>query len=62
MEDFKLPKVAGTFERSIADHERACLVLIAEEQEKINPNNALIAVLSDSVRMGREYCDYVERQ
>ncbi len=49
--------VAGRMGRSIAEHERACLVLIEEEQSKIAPNNALISVLCDSVRMGREWVD-----
>ena len=61
MNSYELPKVEGGLERSIEDLERACLVLIKDEQEKINPDNALIAALCDSVRMGREYCDSVQR-
>jgi len=61
MNSYELPKVEGGLERSIEDLERACLVLIKDEQEKINPDNALIAVLCDSVRMGREYCGYLQR-
>lgn len=60
MKDYNLPKVEGLLEKPIADHERACLVLLREEQEKLSPNNALIAVLCDSVRLGREYVLYVE--
>ena len=52
-----LPAIAGTMERSIADHERACLVLIEHEQRKIAPDNHIIATLADSVRLGREYAD-----
>ena len=61
MNSYELPKVEGGLERSIEDLERACLVLIGNEQEKINPDNALIEVLCDSVIMGREYCDSVQR-
>jgi len=61
MNIYELPKVEGGLDRSIEDLERACLVLIGDEQEKINPDNALIAVLCDSVRMGREYCGYLQR-
>ena len=59
--DYNLPKVSGNMcERSISDLERACLILIGEEQQKLNPNNSLISVLCDSVRLGREYCNHVE--
>ena len=47
--------VAGCLDRTIADFERAALVHIEEEQGRPNPDNALIAVLCDSVRLGREY-------
>jgi len=47
--------VAGVYmDRSIADFRRACSVLIAEEQMKPLPNNALVAVLCDSIRLSRE--------
>ena len=46
--------VFGLMERTAAQLEHACLVLIMEEQEKPNPNNALIAALCDAVRMSRE--------
>ena len=49
------PQVAGVYmDRSIADFKRAVNVLIAEEQEKLAQNNALIAVLCDSIRLTRE--------
>jgi hypothetical protein len=48
--------------RTIADLERACLVLLDKEQRRANPDNALIATLCESVRMGREYCNYVLRR
>lgn len=47
-------------ERPIADLERDALVLIDEEQRSVNPNNALISVLCDTVRMCREYLDTVQ--
>ncbi len=56
-----LPAVAGTLDKSIAEHERGCLVLIGNEQEKIAPDNHLIAVLCDAVRLAREYVNYMKR-
>ncbi len=54
----ELPSVAGRrLSTSIADLENRCLVHLAEEQEKLMPDNALIAVLCDAVRLGREYAD-----
>lgn len=47
--------VAGRLDRSLADFERACLVHLADEQGRPSPNNALIAVLCDAVRLAREY-------
>ena len=41
-------------EGTIADHIRGCEVTLAEEQSKIAPDNALIALLCDSVRLARE--------
>ena len=47
--------IEGTFmERSLNDFARACLALIEEEQAQLAPNNALIAVLCDAVRLTRE--------
>jgi len=55
-----LPAVGGRhMEQTIQEHERRCLVFLAEEQRKPSPDNALVALLCDSVRMGREYCDAV---
>jgi hypothetical protein len=60
-EEFKWPVVADEFMvGTIADHERACLVFLNQEQSKINPDNHLIAVLCESVRMGRGYCAFVK--
>lgn len=52
--------VAGRLEGSIEAHVRACHVLLADEQEKIAPDNALISALCDSVRLAREYVEYVK--
>lgn len=44
--------------RSNADMERACLVLLTEEQDKGDfSNSALVATLADMVRLIREYTD-----
>ena len=57
----QLPKVSGRrMTKSIAELERQCLVLLKDEQEKILPDNQIIDALCECVRMGREYCDYVQ--
>lgn len=49
--------VAGSYmERTIGDHVRGCEVAIESELERANPDNTVIALLCDSVRMAREYC------
>ena len=56
--DVTLPAVGGR--RLLISHaafERSALVCILEEQEKINPNNALIETLCNAVRLSREACD-----
>ena len=55
-----LPSVSGMLEGSLADHERSLLVKLMDEQAKINPDNSLISVLCDAVRVGREYVYYQE--
>lgn len=51
-------RIAGrTLERSTSDFENACLVLIDEEQRKLDTNNAVVATLCDAVRLLREYYD-----
>lgn len=40
---------------SISIFDQRCHVFIEEEQNKIAPDNALIALLCDAVRLGREY-------
>ncbi len=55
--DAKKPSLVGGdyMETSIAVFAHRCEVLIEEEQRKPLPNNALIAVLCDGVRLTREY-------
>lgn len=50
-----LPAVAGRMECSNAEFERRCLICLAEEQDNLMPDNALIAVLCDGVRLARKY-------
>lgn len=54
-----LVTVAGrSCARSNSDMERACLVLLTEEQDKGDfSNSALVATLADMVRLIREYTD-----
>jgi hypothetical protein len=50
--------IAGRrMERSIADFVRACEVYIAEEQDNVGPDNTLIALLCDAIRLTREMED-----
>ena len=48
------PAVAGRFNRTLADFERSCLISIGDEQLRTNPDNYLIGVLCDAVRLARE--------
>lgn len=60
--DPSLPKVEGRhIEGSLYDFQRACLVLLAEEQAKIDANSSLIAVLCDAVRLSRQHADELGR-
>jgi hypothetical protein len=59
----ELPLVAGRrLVGTIEQHERACLCLLREEQEKILPDPCLVNVLCDAVRLAREYVDSVRGQ
>ncbi len=49
--------VAGHFSRTLADFERACLTHIGEEQARPSPDNSLVAVLCDAVRLTREHVE-----
>lgn len=56
MSDEKLPEVAGKrLLQSHADFERACKVELSTEQAKPNPDNALIGLICDAVRLSREH-------
>jgi hypothetical protein len=60
--DDELPSIGGyRMERSIADFVRACRVQIRDEQQKPDCDTALIGLLSDAVRMTREYDIEVRR-
>ena len=51
-------KVEGrTMTISLADFEHRCRVLIAHEQEEPLPDNALISVLCEGVRLARAFED-----
>jgi hypothetical protein len=56
--EMELPAVVGDrIDCSIATFERRALVALAHEQAKLAPDNALIALYCDAVRLGREYCN-----
>jgi len=42
--------------------ERRAKLYIGKELEKLEPDNALIAILSDTVRLGREFSDTMNRR
>lgn len=51
----ELPDVSGRMECSNEDFERRCRILIGEEQSKLHPDNTIISILCDGVRLAREY-------
>ena len=54
----RLPEVAGDrLLTSLANFEHRCKVHLAEEQAKIAPDNSLIALLCDGVRLAREHAN-----
>ena len=54
-----LPEVGGRrMLRAHDEFERACKIHLMDEQEKISPDNSLVALLCDAVRLSREFCDY----
>jgi hypothetical protein len=56
MTDETLPAVAGdALTVTLDQFERSARVLLRDEQDKALPDNALLAVLCDAVRLGREY-------
>jgi hypothetical protein len=55
-----LPAVGGRVcEWSMNEFEHRCLVHLMREQEKIAPDNGLIAVLCNAVRLARETTDHM---
>lgn len=57
-----LPTIAGRMcEWSINEFERRCLGCIQREQEKPLPDNDLINVLCNAVRLGREHSDFATK-
>jgi len=57
-----LPTVAGRMECSNAEFEHRCLAHLEEEQQKLLPDTALIALLCDAVRCVREYSEAMQGQ
>src|SRR4029077_6841547 len=54
---YEEPAIGGDrLEVSHADFERSCKVLLWEEQNKLDPSNAIVAVLCNAVRLSREHC------
>jgi hypothetical protein len=61
--DPTLPAVAGALlSSSLAEFERRCRTLLADEQQKPNPDNTLVDTLCNAVRLGREYHAVAFRQ
>jgi len=57
-----LPEVAGRYLTvSHAQFEQSIKVLMAEEQDKPSPNNALVSVLCEAIRLSREHVDVMTR-
>lgn len=55
-------RVGGEYvEKTLNEHVLACNALLFEEQQKANPDNALVAVLCDSVRLVRECARLAKR-
>ena len=57
MSENHLPSVAGRMEMTHDDFQRACQVLLGEEQAKPLPNGAIIRILCEAVRCSRECCE-----
>ena len=56
-----LPIVTGHMVCSNEEFEHRCRVAIREESEKLSPDNALISLLCDGVRLAREYSEHMNR-
>lgn len=56
MSESGLPVVGGDrLMTSLDDFEHRCLVHLREEQLRVSPDNGLIALLCDAVRLAREH-------
>ncbi len=53
-DEYALPEVAGNFNDTLENFERRCRIALKTEQEKILPDNSIIALLCDAVRLKRE--------
>jgi len=57
----ELPTVAGNrLPVSHAAFEQSCLVLIAHQEAQILPDNAIVAVLCNAIRLSREHCEFMQ--
>ncbi len=54
-EEYALPEVAGNFNDTLENFERRCRIALKTEQEKILPDNSIVALLCDAVRLKREF-------
>ena len=58
----ELPSVGGRrIDCTNAMFEHRCRVYLDHEQKKVAPDNGLIALLCDAVRLAREYNDSMQR-
>ncbi len=57
-----VPAIAGGLEGSLNQFEHRALECLRAETEKAAPDNALVAVLCDAVRIKREYVDFAENR
>lgn len=59
----ELPIVEGRrLDGTLEEFVRSCRVLLAEEQRRVAPNNALVSLLCDGVRLAREYDETMTRK
>jgi hypothetical protein len=58
MKSQRLPAVGGRIlDDALVNFERRCLIALDSELQRPNPDNALIALLCDAVRLARETGD-----
>jgi len=59
-----LPEVGGRrlVKGTLKEFEHRCKVYLDREQRKPFPDNGLVDILCDAVRVKREYCDFVEKE